>query len=338
MINVINMKYDDMMKMTKHLEEKCYFVNKENNLKFYFSKLEFIEPAGAIIFLSTIDRLQEDKILYELESIHDIERDAISYGETMGIFQKLGISNARSFSEGTNYIAPTKVVMSELITSLYEQDKPIEKYFDEISTKIVRKVLRNLAFQADEAVKNLFKFVLREIVRNIFDHSETPHYYYCSQIYPSTNSVEVVLADVGLGLLNTVPFNIEETWSDNPLDEDAIRKAIIPGLSAYSNHAYAPEDYKNSGYGLALVKRIIEKTDGVFSIASGKKTITYNSLGEFVEDCDLKGTLIRMRINLNNLNLVNFDEVLEDARKEAVNKGYSDSPSSASQKLKSQKI
>ncbi|PRP50908.1 hypothetical protein C7B63_10905 [Bacillus halotolerans] len=338
MINVINMKYDKMMKMTKYLEEKSYFVNKEDNLKFHFSNLNFIEPAGAIIFLSTIDRLQEDEIPYELESIQELERDAISYGETMGIFQKLGLSSARSFSEGTNYIAPTKVVISELFASLDEQDESIETYYDEISTKIVRKVLRNLAFQADEAVKDLFEFVLREIVRNIFDHSQTPHYYYGSQTYPATNSVEVVIADVGLGLLNTVPFNVEETWFDNPSDEDAIRKAIIPGLSAFSNHAYAPEDYKNSGYGLALVKRIIEKTDGVFSIASGKKTITYNSLGEFVEDCDLKGTLIRMRINLNNLNLVNFDEVLEDARKEAVSKGYSDSPSSASQKLKSQNI
>lgn len=65
MINVINMKYDKMMKMTKHLEEKSYFVNTEDNLKFHFSNLNFIEPAGAIIFLSTIDRLQEDEIPYE---------------------------------------------------------------------------------------------------------------------------------------------------------------------------------------------------------------------------------------------------------------------------------
>jgi hypothetical protein len=45
-----------------------------------------------------------------------------------------------------------------------------------------------------------------------------------------------------------------------------------------------------------------------------------------------------MRININNLSLVNFDEVLKDARKEAIRKGYSDSPSSASQKLKSKNL
>ncbi|RPK03260.1 hypothetical protein BSBH6_02734 [Bacillus subtilis] len=78
--------------------------------------------------------------------------------------------------------------------------------------------------------------------------------------------------------------------------------------------------------------------EAIISEEIWEKAKNIMSLGEFVEDCGLKGTLIRMRINLNNLNLVNFDEVLEDARKEAVSKGYSDSPSSASQKLKSQNI
>jgi hypothetical protein len=336
MINVINMKYDKMMKMTKYLDEKSYYANEADNLKFHFSSLNFIEPAGAIIFLSTIDRLKEDGVSYELEPIKDIKRDAISYGETMGIFQKLGLSDAHSSSQGTNYIAPTKVVLSELFDSLHGQNKSIETYYDDISAKIVSKVLRGLAFHANEAVRDLFEFVVREMIRNIFDHSQTNHFYYGSQLYPAVNSVEVVIADVGLGLLKTVPFDIEDTWFDEPTHEDAIRKAMIPGLSAFSNHAYAPEDYKNSGYGLALVRRIIEKTDGVFSIASGKKAITYSLSGESVEECDIKGTLIRMRINLSGLNLVNFDEVLEHARKEASSRGYSNTPSSASQRLKSQ--
>ena len=191
---------------------------------------------------------------------------------------------------------------------------------------------------SEDVVRDLFEFVVREIIRNIFDHSQTTHFYYGSQLYPATNSVELVIADLGLGLLKTIPFDIEESWFNQPTDEDAIRKAMIPGLSALSNHAYAPEDYKNSGYGFALVRRIVERTKGIFSIASGKKTISYSYSGENIENCDIKGTLIRMRINLDRLNTVDFDEILEDARKEASSKGYSRSPSSASQKLKSQRI
>lgn len=338
MINIVNMKYDNMMRMTKHLNEKKYYSNEPEGLKFQFSSLNFIEPAGAIIFLSTIDRLREDTISYEMEPIDNLNRDAISYGETMGIFQKLGLSDAHSSGQGSNYIAPTKVVLAELFDSLHSQGKTIEAYYDEIANKIVKKILRGLGMGSDDIVRDLFEFVVREMIRNIFDHSQTTHFYYGSQLYPAVNSVELVIADLGLGLLKTIPFDIEETWFSQPTDEDAIRKAMIPGLSALSNHAYAPEDYKNSGYGFALVRKIIEKTNGYFSIASGKKTVTYSLSEENVEDCDIKGTLIRMRINLDRLNTIDFDEILEDAKKEASSQGYNNSPSSASQRLKSQKI
>lgn len=338
MISIVNMKYDNMMRMTKHLNEKKYYSDEPEGLTFQFSSLSFIEPAGAIILLSTIDRLREDAIPYELESIENLNRDAISYGETMGIFQKLGLSDARSFSQGTNYIAPTKVVIAELFDSLHNQGKTIEAYYDDIASKIVKKILRDLGTDSDEDVRDLFEFVVREMIRNIFDHSQTTHFYYGSQLYTATNSVEVVIADLGLGLVNTIPFDIEETWFSQPTDEDAIRKAMIPGLSALSNHAYAPEDYKNSGYGLALVRRIVERTNGYFSIASGKRSITYSLSEEIIEDCDIKGTVIRMRINLDRLHTIDFDVILEDAKKEASSKGYSNSPSSASQKLKSQRV
>lgn len=336
MVSIVNMKYDNMMRMTKHLKEKNFYLEDSIELIFDFSSLNFIEPAGAIILLSTIDRLKEDDIAHKLESIENLNRDAISYGETMGIFQKLGLSDARSFSRGPNYIAPAKIVLTELFDSLQSQSKTIETYYDEISSDIVTKMLKDFGKDSEEEVKNLFEFVVREMIRNIFDHSQTKQFYYGSQFYPATNSVEVAIADLGVGLVKTVPFDIEESWFGQPTDEDAIKKAMIPGLSALSNHAYAPEDYKNSGYGLALVRRIVEKTNGYFSIASGNKAITYSLSEESVEDCDITGTLIRMRINVENLNNINFEEILEEAKKEASSKGYNDSPSSASKRLKSQ--
>lgn len=70
--------------------------------------------------------------------------------EFLGIFQKLGLSEARSYSQGPTYLAPTKVTLSDLIDSLNALKKTIEIYFDEISTKIVSEVFKSLAFQADE--------------------------------------------------------------------------------------------------------------------------------------------------------------------------------------------
>lgn len=338
MINIINMRYDKMMEMTKFLHENNYFKEGNSELKFSFSSLDFIEPAGAIIFLSTIDKLNIYNIPYELESIENLNRDAVSYGKTIGMFQELGLSEAHSFDYGKTYISPTKVRVSEIHQSLREQKKSTEDYYDEVSSLIVSKALQGFEYDFSEEVNNLFVYVVREMVRNIFDHSKTDHFYYGSQMYPALGSVEVVIADLGEGLFETVPFDMEDEWFKELTDEDAIRRAIIPGLTAASNHSYAPDDYKNSGYGLALVQRILQKTEGIFSIASGEKSLTFSSEDETVNDCNIKGTLIRMRIKLNELEKIDFCEILKDAQKEALEKGFHDTPSSASKRIKSHRI
>ncbi|MGE7946459.1 hypothetical protein [Lysinibacillus sp. NPDC093688] len=333
MLRIVKMKYDNMLKLTNYLREKNYFQREEEDIQITFNDLEFIEPAGAVLLLTTMDRIKKLEYDYTIEPIDGLTQDAISYGTNMGIFQKLGVSSAPSFKSGGTYLAPTKIVLDELYEKLSISNITVEEYFEQIAEKIVGKAL-DIAESSME-VNELFVYVVREIIRNIFDHSGSTHFYYALQCYRNTSKVEVVIADVGVGFKATVPFDVEEKWFDKDTDENAIKKALIPGLSAHTNHAYAPEDYKNSGYGLALVSRIIQKTGGLFSIASGLKSITFTSNSTATSDCDVNGTVIRMRINLDKLSDISFDELLKDAQKEAKEKGYSDTPSTASKTLKS---
>jgi len=338
LIVVKEMKYENMLRMTQHLSSRNYYTHEDDNLEITFEHLEFIEPAGALLFLATMDKIKELEVPYEIKPINHLKRSAISYGETMGIFQKLGISNAPSYSSGSTYIAPTKIIISDVYKEIELIGETVEDYFETISIRIVNKALSIVGFGITETVKDLFIFVVREMIRNIFDHSKSPHFYYALQSYRTIGCVEVVIADVGVGLLRTVPFDIEERWLGKDTDEEAIRKAVIPGLSAYSNHTYAPEDYKNSGYGLALVKKIIQRTDGLFSLASGTKSITFTSEGENVVECDVPGTIVRMRIQLDKLANANFEEVLTEAENEAKTRGYQHTPSTASRTVKSKKV
>lgn len=331
------MKYENMLRMTEHFRAKDYYLNDSENLRITFEHLEFIEPAGALLFLTTMDKIRKLNIPYEIEPINHLKKSAISYGETMGIFQQLGISDAPSHNSGATYIAPTKIEIHEIFRGLDDVGGTIESYYEIISERIVSKVLGLVDSELDEDVKDLFIFVVREMIRNIFDHSQSSHYYYASQSYRTSNFVEVVIADVGVGLLATIPFDVEERWFGKDTDEEAIRKALTPGLSALSNHAYAPEDYKNSGYGLALVKRIIQCTGGLFSIASGTKSITFAS-EEIINNCDVNGTVVRMRLQLDKLGSVSFQEILNEAENEAKIKGFKHMPSTASKTIKSQKV
>lgn len=340
LILIKNMKYDSMLKLTKHLYDQNYYLDSsDKELIISFERLEFIEPAGAILLLSTIDKFLRDGIPHYFEPINRYRhKDAVSYGETMGIFQQLGISDAPAYTSGARYLAPTRVDIQEIYEESRVGSMTIEDYFEEIAQKLVSKTLNLARTDLENSVEDLFVFVVREMIRNIFDHSNASHYYYALQAYEKTNCVEVVIADFGVGLLETVPFNVEERWYGLDTDEEAIRKSLLPGVSALSNHSYAPEYYKNSGYGLALVKRIIQETKGLFSIASGLKSITYSCEEEIVDDCDITGTMVRMNINLTNLKSVHFDSILKEAEREAKDKGSNMSPSSASKTLRSKEI
>lgn len=246
----------------------------------------------------------------------------------MGIFQKLGLSDAKSYESGLNYIAPKKIILKELFAEL---PGSIEKYYEEISEQIVSSILAD--YHKDQNMAELFQYVVREMIRNIFDHSQTKHFYYGSQLYPQKHTVEFVLADFGLGLAETVPFDIEEIYLKNDTPKHAIKKAILPGISAESNHAFAPEDYQNSGYGLAMVKNIIGKTDGIFSIATDDAAVSYRSSDEYVNTCNVNGTIIRMRINLEKLKDISFDDVLNETHLSSGAKGTNKKPSVASKSL-----
>ena len=331
-IPITEMKFNPMLGTTNILMKYC--LENEDEVIFSFSNLKFIEPAGALVFLSTMDMLAARGVDYKFESIDNIHTSAVSYGKNLGIFQQLNLCADSSHDYGGTYISPKKVAIQEI----YSQFSPIETYYESFSSRIVSHAVKMLDYSVEKEVENLFIYVVRELIRNIFDHSQATHFYYASQKYPKSEFVEVAICDEGCGLRETVPFDVEERWFDQDTDENAIKKAVLPGITAESNHAYASEDYKNSGYGLALVRRIIEETGGELGIATGTKAINFTKNTEDVRNCYIKGTVVRMRLNVSRLSSINFNELLLEAESEAKRNGVLREPSRASQTLVSKEL
>lgn len=156
---------------------------------------------------------------------------------------------------------------------------------------------------------------MSELIRNIFDHSQSEYFYYGTQFTPANRKVELVISDRGLGLNKTILFDTEEKMLNQNSTENAIKKAFTPGITAYSNHSYAPEEYKNAGMGLAMVKSIVLKADGVINLATSEKSVTYFDEREVFRDCNITGTLLRIMLDLNKLNNVDFNLQLEEVIK-----------------------
>lgn len=296
-ILIKNMKYNDMIKVTNECKS-C-----EEEINFDFNELEFIEPAGAVVLLSYIEYLQELNKRVSFTPLSEPMNKAVSYGCNMGIFQQLGLIDSQVYQKGSTYIAPKKVHLDQI-------EVKEEEFFEEFSSDLTSRIMPNI--ESDDNKYRLFQYVIREIIRNVFDHSESETFCYGVQKYPKTNLIEVAISDLGVGLKETVPFDIEDMYLKKTSDRDAIHKAMEPGVSNYSNHTYAPEDYKNSGYGLTLIRKIVEKCDGKLSIATGESSLTFsNKTKEKHDECNVKGTIIRIKIDSQKLESIDFEEVLK---------------------------
>lgn len=333
-ISIENMKHDNMIKMNKFVQE---ILEKDKDLsKIYvtFRDLKWIDPSGAVIFLETIENLKCKNIEVEYEPIDGLKKAPIYYGINLGIFQKIGLLENDYFSEGPTYLAPTKESLSDVYTTIRKKSVGIETYFEEMAKKITEKVLKTDINEYDDGMIYIFRYVVRELIRNIFDHSKSEYFYYGSQYLPTATTVEFVISDRGLGLVNTIPFDVEEVWMEKNTTEEAIVKAFTPGITAASNHSYAHQDYLNSGFGLAIIKSIILKAEGVLSLSTSDTSITYKKkTTKIVKNCYIEGTLLRIRVDLEKLNLVNFDEQVALVMKEAEKIGTNNIPSKKSKSL-----
>ncbi|MBB5180492.1 hypothetical protein HNQ44_001920 [Planomicrobium koreense] len=108
---------------------------------------------------------------------------------------------------------------------------------------------------------------------------------------------------------------------------------IFEELGRFSSLLYISNCVQHRG--AILQRETIQQTEGLFSITSGRKSLTYTLSEELIDESDVKGTIVRMKINLSNLRYVNSQEILQEAEVEAQEKGLVQIASTASKTLKS---
>src|SRR5699024_1593449 len=138
----------------------------------------------------TIRNLEEMDVPVKLDPLADTSKSAISYGITMGVFQEIGLSTDPCNKEGSTYLAPQRVKKEDVWDFIKRESMILEDYFEYISEKISKKVLKQEQIIRDDKIYELFTYVVRELVRNIFDHSGSEYFCYGSQFKPKTKEVE----------------------------------------------------------------------------------------------------------------------------------------------------
>jgi len=214
------------------------------------------------------------------------ESPAITYLGHVGFWRFVGIKYGNAPGEaygGATYLPLTVIRRDEL-----DPDVRVGRLQDSIDRR-ARKLAQLVV--NDESEVDLLAYCLREVVRNVFEHAAIDQCSVMAQAYPSSDEVELVVADEGRG----VHASLSEAYSF-PHAEAAVRHALEPGVTRVASPQEESE-WENTGFGLYVLSEFGSMC-GSFSIATSGVILTRAvGTGEVFTEIDAPGTAIGLKVS-----------------------------------------
>lgn len=223
-----------------------------------------------------------------------------NYAENMRFYRYVGMKKGRPLDLdcGNGNFQP----ISDLnLLKILQESRQTNRPFGELVTD-TSKTLAMVLARNNKNVMSTMTFCLREIIRNIKEHSNSLNGWYCAQYWPTKDLVEQAI-------IKAMQSGISRTFDDNYSEE------IFAGTGT---------EWKNSGYGLYIVSRICAKTGGNFTLASGDTSVKVenDSVGNVKYTSyptSINGTAIRIRLKVSGL--AGIDDIIKVIHEEGKNNG-----------------
>ncbi|MEK4086297.1 ATP-binding protein [Psychrobacillus sp. FSL K6-1415] len=272
-----------------------------------------VEPFGMLLVGSKIREIfhQNPDV-----SFSDKNYEHNDYAAHMGFFQSIyqDFGNKPGEANGsTTYVPITRLEVKELRLESYEKEEVVQETIERKAIGLSKVISRG-----NEKLQSILSYSIRELMRNIVEHSESESIWFAGQYWPTKDKVEISILDEGVGIKQALSVNPNLKIKN---DIDAILLSIEPGISGkafkYKGKMRLQKDtiWQNSGYGLYVTSRICQ-LGGDFLICSGSKAIIIKDKRHQIKETHFNGTAIRMRLKVSNINAIN-----EDIIKEIVSEG-----------------
>lgn len=271
-----------------------------------FTRVNFIAPYAVTLFAAYYLYLKEVKkkssrILYAPTSV------AGAYLDKSGFLELSG--------QGSNVIDNYDIDRTVRLTRIRES-KDIPKF-----AQIVMEILAI----DDNEVSGAVKYSIIELLRNVIQHALSPiGGIAMAQYYPSNGLVEICVADVGLGIRQTLRDNYPEINTD--------LKAVKFSTQPHVSRTFTPGLYDtmqdNAGLGLFFIKQITSLAGERFFLASGDSLVSIwsNENGDQrksfkqAKKGGWQGTFAYLQLQRNSIGefdviLANCRHLAEEARK-----------------------
>lgn len=223
-----------------------------------------------------------------------------TYAAHMGFFRSFNLEhgNAPGQARGNeNYLPITVFETRDLEREALEQGIEVGSQVESISKR-----MSAVLCGADTGdMFDTLVYSIREIIRNVVEHSGAERFGICAQHWPKNRRVEVAILDRGIGLRSSLFRNPHIDVSD---DKKALNYALMPAVSGRAfkgSRINAKGNWANSGFGLYMTNRIC-RNGGNFFIASGDTgMLLTKTAGKRYFNCGLDGTAVRMVMDTSAL-------------------------------------
>ena len=280
-----------------------FFIEIQSNTEtvtFDWSNVAFVEPFAMIYLGHAFQKLVSmvPKVVHKCTK----KNNAINYLENIGFFKiyNIPLGSAANALGGIGYIPVTFKTITELEKDAIQYFE-MGEYLEKLGMKI-SKVITQIDNEFDSC-NEIISYSIREILRNVYEHSESKFILYCAQYWETKGVVELVIADGGKGILaglNENPFIKEKNLNE----KQAIEQALMPGISGKMFKGVKKDHnnaWQNSGYGLYMTNRLC-RNGGDFVILSNNVGLKINGTrGKEVFNCHYNGVLVKLRIKCKNI-------------------------------------
>ncbi|APU67753.1 hypothetical protein [Christiangramia flava] len=282
----------------------------EGTYIFDFKKADKIDPFSLLYLSSELQfcRHRREKADFRAKNFSHL-----TYQSHMGFFKAFGLNHGKSPGEARgsqSYLPITLLNAREIRNDAAEMKVNPGEILEGLS-----KELTQVLTQTKEGdLYDMLVYSLREMLRNVVEHSRCIEFGLCAQYWPSMNRVSLAILDRGIG--------IKKSLSNNPnlnlqSDEDALKIAIEPGVSGkvFKGQKRRPRgDWVNSGFGLYMTSNIC-RNGGSFFIASGTKGLYLSEKKSRFLDTPINGTALNL--TLDTAKISGLKETLADLREKA---------------------
>lgn len=179
------------------------------------------------------------------------------------------------------------------VENLKEESYKNMEYVGETIERIAKVELEK--YNLSIKYKNFCAYLMREIMRNVVEHSEADNFILCLY-YNEFGDFGFEVIDEGIGIKKSLNSNPMYSVKD---DKTALAFAVRPGITkSWRRDPLRDEVWQNSGFGLYMVSNIVSDIGGKFEIESGNsKIVVKNGIKQY-QNGKAKGTKISVLFNL----------------------------------------